>query len=145
MSDQNPIESQDVIAVIGMSCRFPGASNPAEFWENLKNGIESISLFSDEEALAAGTDRATINHPSFVRAGGILDGIDLFDAPFFGFTPREAEILDPQQRLFLECSWEALEDAGHDTEGFDGLVGVFAGSAMSTYLFNLMSNRAVMA
>ena len=92
------------IAIIGMAGRFPGAANVDEFWRNLKSGVESISFFSDEELLAAGVDPAVFNAPNYVKAGGALEGIDLFDASFFGFTPREAEIMDPQQRLFLECA-----------------------------------------
>jgi acyl transferase domain-containing protein/acyl carrier protein len=123
-----------------MSGRFPGAGNIAEFWRNLRDGAESVAFFSDEELRAAGIDAATLNDPSYVKAGGTLKDIELFDASFFGFNPREAEVLDPQQRIFLECAWESLEDAGYDPETYDGMIGVYAGMSMSSYLFNLYSN-----
>ena len=91
------------IAIIGMSCRFPDAPNPEAFWQNLKNGVESVRRFTQEDLLAAGIDPAIMNHPSYVNSGVVLEGIDMFDAAFFGLSPRDAEILDPQQRLFLEC------------------------------------------
>lgn len=131
------------IAIIGMAGRFPGAKNIDEFWYNLQQGIESIHVFSDEELRKNGVDEALINHPQYIKAGGFLDGIDLFDAAFFGFNPREAEILDPQHRLFLECAWEALENAGYDSENTSGTVGVYAGTAMNGYLFNLYTNATI--
>jgi acyl transferase domain-containing protein len=124
-----------------MSGRFPGARNLEDFWQNLRNGVESISFFSPQELAAAGVSPAISNHPDFVNAGGILDGIELFDASFFGFSPREAEILDPQQRLLLECAWQALEDSGYDPDRYEGAIGVYAGGILSSYLFNLLSNR----
>src|SRR5437868_2807272 len=102
------------IAVVGMSGRFPGAKDIAQFWKNLCGGVESISRFSRAELEAAGVAPEVYQHSRFVNAGGVLDDIDLFDASFFGFSPREAEILDPQQRIFMECAWQALEDAGYD-------------------------------
>src|SRR5215475_6587519 len=99
-----------------MACRFPGARNIAEFWQNLTNGVESISFFSDQQVQDSGVAPAVFNHPQFVKAGGILDEVELFDAAFFGYSPREAEIMDPQHRLFLECAWEAMEHAGYDSE-----------------------------
>ena len=104
--------NEDVVAIIGVSCRFPDARNPAAFWLNLCAGHESVREFSDEELRAAGSDPAKRLLPNFVSRGVILDEIDRFDAPFFGLNPRDAEILDPQQRIFLECAWEVLEDAG---------------------------------
>ncbi len=124
------------IAIIGMACRFPGARNIDEFWENLRNGVESIVFFSDEELLASGLDPAMLSHPDYVRAKGALDDIELFDARFFGFNPREAEIIDPQQRIFLECAWEALEHAGYDSTTYGGSIGVYAGAGLNTYLLN---------
>ena len=91
-------------------------------------GVESIVFFSDQELAAAGVDPALLRSPDYVKASGVLDDIDLFDAAFFGITPREAEIIDPQQRLFLECAWEALEHAGYDPESYDGPIGVYAGA-----------------
>ena len=130
------------IAVVGMAGRFPGARDTGEFWENLKNGVESVSFFSDEELLAAGVRPEALSDPNYVRAGAILEGVELFDAAFFGFNPREAETLDPQQRLFLECAWTALEDAGYAAKASGGSrIGVFAGASMNTYVFNLHANR----
>jgi|CZKH01.1.fsa_nt_gi acyl transferase domain-containing protein len=139
MSDAPDSPVSDGIAIVGMSGRFPGARNLSEFWNNLRNGVESISFFSEAELAASSADPRVTRHPNFVNAGGILDGIELFDAAFFGFTPREAETLDPQQRLLLECAWEAMEDAGYDPDRCRGPIGVYAGSAMSTYLFNLLA------
>jgi acyl transferase domain-containing protein/acyl carrier protein len=131
----------DELAIIGMSCRFPGAENPERFWEKLRDGVELVSAFTDEELLAEGVGPELLSHPDFVKAGGFMEGIELFDASFFGYTPREAELLDPQQRHFLECSWEALENAGYEPGGAHGLVGVFAGASISNYfLQNLITH-----
>ncbi|HET9710841.1 MAG TPA: beta-ketoacyl synthase N-terminal-like domain-containing protein, partial [Pyrinomonadaceae bacterium] len=99
------------IAIVGMDGRFPGARNTREFWRNLRNGVESISFFADDE-LEQPVTPELLSNPNFVKAKGILDDIDLFDASFFNITPREAQWMDPQQRLFLECAWSAIEDAG---------------------------------
>ena len=105
------------IAIIGMAARVPGAKNVKEFWHNLTHGIESISTFSDEELIASGVDVTSIaNDPSYVRAGGVLEDAELFDAAFFAVNPKEAELTDPQGRIILECSWEALEDSGYNPE-----------------------------
>jgi acyl transferase domain-containing protein/acyl carrier protein len=133
------------VAIIGMSGRFPGARNIDEFWENLRDGVESIISFSPEELGAAGVDQSELANPAYVPAGAVIDDIDLFDASFFGFSPREAESLDPQQRIFLETAWHALEDAGYNPETYPGLIGVYAGCAMSSYLDHLESNPAFMA
>jgi len=122
------------IAIVGMACCFPGAKNATEFWNNLKNGKESISFFNDEE-LENG-DEKLIKDPNFVKAGSVLEDAKSFDAQFFGFSEYDAKILDPQHRKFLECSWEALEDGGYDPYTFKGSIGVFAGSGFSTYLIN---------
>ncbi|MGJ5676051.1 MAG: SDR family NAD(P)-dependent oxidoreductase [Nostochopsis sp.] len=138
----NNFDENDEIAIIGINGRFPGAKNVDKFWEILRDGIESISHFTDEELLAAGVDSDLLNDPNYVKAGSIIEDIELFDAAFFGFTPREAEITDPQHRLFLESAWEALESAGYDSESYNGKVGVFAGVTNSNYLFvNLYSNQ----
>src|SRR6185295_17632659 len=113
-------ETSREIAIVGMAARFPGAANVDKFWTNLRDGVESVSFFSVEELVAAGADLALLSHPHYVKAGVMLDGADLFDARFFGFNPREVEMMDPQHRLFLECSWEALEDAGYDSEQYEG-------------------------
>ncbi len=137
----------DSIAIIGMSGRFPGARTTREFWQNLRNGVESISFFSPEELELAGIPLAASEQPNFVGAGGVLDDVDLFDALFFGFSARDAEVMDPQQRLFLECAWESLEDAGYNADAYDGAIGVYAGQALSTYLYNVYASpdRAVYA
>lgn len=138
----NRFDGKDEIAIVGMAGRFPGAKNLDDFWQNLRDGVESISFFTDEELISTGTDPALFNDPKYVKAGTILEDIELFDAAFFGFTPREAEIADPQQRLFLECAWEALENAGYDSETYLGQIGLFAGVTLSSYLFyNLYPNR----
>ncbi|MDZ8079256.1 MAG: SDR family NAD(P)-dependent oxidoreductase [Nostoc sp. DcaGUA01] len=132
----------DEIAIIGITGRFPGANNVDKFWENLRDGVESISRFTDEELLAAGVEATLLNDPNYVKAGSIIEGVELFDAAFFGYTPREAEITDPQHRMFLESAWEALESAGYDSESYKGKIGVYAGVTNSNYLFtNLASNK----
>lgn len=129
------------IAIVGMACRFPGARNIDEFWENLRRGVESVTFFSREELLAEGISETLLKDPQYVRANAILDDIDRFDADFFGLTPREAQITDPQHRLFLECAWESLEHAGYYPEGYAGKIGVYAGAGMSSYLLsNLIPN-----
>ena len=140
MSDSKLADHSDQIAIVGMAGRFPGARDLNQYWENLRAGVESISFFTDEELLAAGVDPRFLNDPAYVKAAGVLDEIDQFDATFFGFNPREAEITDPQQRVFLECAWEAMEDAGYDSESYNGAVGVFAGVGMNTYWLNLFAN-----
>lgn len=124
------------IAIIGMSGRFPGAKNIEAFWENLRDGVESISRLSDEELVSAGVDASLLNHPQYVRATGVLSDIDRFDASFFGFNARDAEIMDPQHRLFLEHCWEAIEGAGYNPETYVGSIGVYAGTGLNSYLLN---------
>ncbi|MGH9760991.1 MAG: beta-ketoacyl synthase N-terminal-like domain-containing protein, partial [Blastocatellia bacterium] len=122
------------IAIVGMSCRFPGASTIDDFWRNLRDGIESIRFFSDEEMKQFGVDSAELLATDFVKAGARIEDSECFDAAFFGFSPREARSLDPQHRVFLECAYQAFDDAGCDTETFPGLIGVYAGTSMSSYL-----------
>src|SRR5258706_9336992 len=122
------------VAIIGMAGRFPGASTIAEFWSNLRAGVESIATFSDDELRRTGVEPALLGHPDYVKASAIVDDIDLFDAAFFGYTPREAATMDPQHRIFLECAWEALESAGYDPARYTGAIGVFAGAGLNTYL-----------
>ena len=130
------------IAVVGMSVRVPGAETLAQFWSNLRDGVESIHFFSDEELRAAGVAAAELANPDYVKASGALRDIELFDADFFGFTPREAETLDPQHRVFLECSWRALEHAGCDPERYDGRIAVYGGVGLNGYLIhNLLGHR----
>ena len=124
------------IAIIGMACRFPGADTVAAFWGNLCGGVESITFFSDAELLAAGVEPSALLNPHYVKAGPILRDVETFDAPFFGYSPREAAIMDPQHRLFLEVAWEAFEDAGYYPDAYDGPIGVFAGGGgvVTSYL-----------
>lgn len=124
------------IAIIGMGCRYPGAADPDAFWENIKNGVNCITRFSESQLLEAGVDPALCRNPAYVPARGVLAFADQFDADFFGFSPREAEITDVQHRIFLECAWEALESGGYPAEDHFGTIGVFAGSDMSTYFLN---------
>jgi len=134
-------EPLEEVAVVGMAGRFPGAPDLETFWRNLRDGVESISRFSDEEMLAAGVEPEVLANPRYVRARGVIAGAKLFDAPFFGLSPREAAITDPQQRVFLECAWEALEQAGIDPETHAGRIAVYAGQTFSTYLVvNLLSH-----
>lgn len=131
------------IAIIGMSCRFPQAKTPEAFWQNLRDGIECVKEFSREELQSAGVDPSIINYPTYVNTGVILEDLEYFDASFFDFSTREAEILDPQQRIFLECAWEALENAGYDTNFYKGLIGIYGGVDMSSYEFRyIYSNEA---
>jgi phthiocerol/phenolphthiocerol synthesis type-I polyketide synthase E len=133
------------IAVIGMACRLPGAQSPDEFWRNLREGRESIRVLSDEELAAAGVDATQRRDPRYVPAKGVLEDADGFDAGFFSVSPREAALMDPQQRIFLETSWSALEDAGYDPRKYEGSIAVFAGSILSMYLLrHLAPNREVM-
>ncbi|HKS99529.1 MAG TPA: beta-ketoacyl synthase N-terminal-like domain-containing protein [Rugosimonospora sp.] len=122
------------IAIVGLSGRFPGAGNVEEFWDNLRGGVESIRFFADAELLAAGVDPELLRDPHYVKAAPVLAGVDRFDARLFGYAPREASLLDPQHRVFLECAREALEDAGYDPAKFAGRIGVYAGGSISTYL-----------
>ncbi|HLP62760.1 MAG TPA: beta-ketoacyl synthase N-terminal-like domain-containing protein, partial [Candidatus Deferrimicrobium sp.] len=117
------------IAVIGMAGRFPGAKNIDEFWDNIKNGVESIRFFTREQLTQLGVEDELINNPDYVPAKGVLESKEYFDSFFFDYTPAEAEILDPQVRLFHECTWEALENAGYDPFNYDGAIGLYAGAS----------------
>ena len=133
----------DAVAIVGLAGRFPGAANVTEFWDNLTRGVDSITHFTDSELLDAGIAPEMLADPDYVKARGFLQDAALFDAGFFGIPPKEADVLDPQHRLFLECAWEALEDAGCDPETYGGTVGVWAGSGLNTYLLaNLCGTRA---
>ncbi|AUB43294.1 Non-ribosomal peptide synthetase component F (plasmid) [Nostoc flagelliforme CCNUN1] len=131
------------IAVIGMAGRFPGAKNLNDFWGNLQKGVESISFFTDEELLASGIDPDVLSKPNYVKASGVLKDIEVFDASFFDFDSKEAEITDPQHRFFLECAWEALENAGYDSLSYKGSIGTYAGTGSNRYLVNLYSNQNI--
>jgi acyl transferase domain-containing protein/acyl carrier protein len=140
-SSVNDSTNENDIAVVGLTCRFPGARNVDEFWQNLRDGVESVTYFTDEELEASGVDRAILRRLNYVKAGALLDGADLFDASFFGITPREAELIDPQHRIFLECAWEALEHAGYNVETYDGWIGVYAGAGFNSYLSNQLHSN----
>ena len=132
----------EAIAIIGMAGRFPGARTVEQFWHNLCQGVESVVPLTDDALRTVGVDQKTLKDPNYVKAEGIIEGLDEFDAAFFGYTSREAELTDPQQRLFLECAWEALENAALDPETYGGRIGVYAGASKGGYLFyNLASNR----
>ncbi|MBX3596784.1 MAG: amino acid adenylation domain-containing protein [Rhizobiaceae bacterium] len=129
------------IAIVGRAGRFPSARNVDEFWDMLREARVASRRLTDSELLARGVSRKQLADPNYIRVANILPDMECFDASFFGFSPKEASILDPQHRHFLECGWEALEDAGYVPEKFDGRIGVFAGSGMQAYLpFNLLSN-----
>lgn len=123
------------IAIVGMSGRFPGASSLDVFWSNISQGVDSVTHFEPDSLEDAFTDEERAA-PNYVAARPILENVELFDAEFFGITPREAELADPQHRLFLECAWEAIEDAGYDHASYPGAIGVFAGCSMPTYFLN---------
>ncbi|HLP60131.1 MAG TPA: type I polyketide synthase, partial [Candidatus Deferrimicrobium sp.] len=121
------------IAVIGMAGRFPGARNISEFWNNLKNGVETITFFSTAELEEAGCDPGLLKNPKYVKAMGYLQDIEYFDGSFFGYTPMESEVTDPQMRIFHECAWEALEDAGYDPGSYSGRIGFYSGGESSSF------------
>jgi len=144
MNKTDTDDSSVSVAVIGMAGRFPGARNIGEFWHNLCNGIESISSFSEEELLNSGVDPDLLKKQNYVKANSVLEDVEMFDASFFGYTPREAEVMDPQHRLFLECAWESLEDAGYVPENYKGRIGVFSGTGTNSYFQNnLLPNREI--
>lgn len=129
------------IAVIGMAGRFPGADDIDSFWANIRDGVESVKRYSDDELRAMGVPQALLDDAGYVKAGVPLAGMDLFDADFFGYTPRDAEQLDPQHRLFLECAWQALEHAGYEGRRHPGAIGVYAGTGASVYLMRHLLPR----
>ena len=132
------------IAIIGMSGRFPKARDVDTLWRNLREGKECISFFSDSELQSSGVPSDLISNPNYVKAKGILEDIEFFDASFFGFNPKEAETIDPQHRLFLECAWEALESSGYNSQHYNGLIGVYAGTSLSGYLIHNLLPRTLM-
>src|ERR1700690_887119 len=152
----NPSDENDQfgIAIIGMACRFPDARNVNDFWNNLQNGVESIRSFTEDELKSSGVDEKTMRDPSFVNAGTVMPDADAFDAAFFGINAREAEIMDPQHRVFLETAWEALEDAGYCPDEYQDPIGVFGGVGQNSYfqknlitrpeLLQLLGNHSIM-
>ncbi|MAT96289.1 MAG: hypothetical protein CL608_04030 [Anaerolineaceae bacterium] len=148
MSNQDILDALEgtEIAVVGMAGRFPGAQDIETYWRNLRDGVESITFYTDEELREAGVPEALLRHPNYVKSGAPLDDMDKFDASFFGFGPRDAAIMDPQHRNFLEVAWTALEHAGYDPERFDGAIGVFGGSGHNAYMpYNLLTNPELVA
>ncbi|SPF40209.1 putative Phenylalanine racemase (ATP-hydrolyzing) [Candidatus Sulfotelmatobacter kueseliae] len=148
-SERNPATEDGLlregVAVIGMTGRFPGAANLDQLWRNLCNAVESISFFTPEE-LGPGIDPHLRRDPDYIRARGLIEGADLFDAAFFGINPLEAKVMDPQQRIFLELAQQALENAGYDPERYKGRIGVFAGIGDNHYYTtNLLTQPDLLA
>ena len=141
-ADTSPEIGENDIAIVGMAAHLPGAEDVQTYWQNLRDGIESIRRLNREDLLAAGEAPHLIDRPDYVPAAAVLDGFERFDADFFGLSPKEAAIMDPQHRHFLEVAWEAMEQAGHVPDNFDGNIGVYAGCGMGSYFyFNVCSNR----
>ena len=140
-SGDGPELPENAIAIVGMSCRFAQARGIDDYWDLLRNGREAIETFSDDELIAAGVSPALLRNRNYVRRGAPLGDMECFDATLFGLSPRDAAIMDPQHRHFLECTWEALENAGHTPQRFDGVIGVYAGSGHNAYMpYNLLTN-----
>ncbi len=138
---EQPASGTKAFAIVGMTGRFPGAGNVEEFWQNLQGGVESIRDLSDDELRAAGISEELLASPSYIKRGSFVKDFDLFDARFFDISAREAELIDPQQRIFLECAWEALENAGYTARSYPGKIGLYAGSGPNTYFLNLLSDE----
>mgnify|MGYP000206041046 CR=1 FL=1 len=139
--DAAPANAVDEIAIVGMAGRFPGADDIDTFWRNLCDGVESIRDLSDQESSEAGVSAATLAEPRYVRRKGVLNDAARFDAPFFGYPPREALLMDPQQRLFLEVGWQALEHAGYDSQTYGGRIGVVGGTGRAAYLLHFLDTH----
>lgn len=131
------------VAIIGMDCRFPGANNIKEYWSLLKNGLETIKQLDNEDLCRANINKDIVGKENYVKAASSIDMVDLFDASFFGYSPKEASYIDPQQRIFLELAWTCLEEAGYNSEQYDGSIGVFAGEGFNSYLINNLVNRNI--
>jgi acyl transferase domain-containing protein len=134
----------DGIAIVGMAGRFPGAATVDDLWRNIRDGVDAVRDLTDDEILAAGVPASALADPAYVKAGPVLDDVEMFDADFFGINAHEAELTDPQHRLFLECAWAAIEQAGYDVSRLDARVGVFAGAGLNTYLFQLAAARDIL-
>ena len=128
------------VAIIGMAGRFPGAEDINQFWENLCNGVESTTFFTEDQ-IDPSIDRALVRRPDYVKARGVLQNADKFDAAFFGISAAEAAIMDPQQRILLEVAWESLENAGYMPDTYEGMIGIYAGMNNNTYFQNFVSKR----
>jgi len=145
MSNQDIEFEETDIAIVGMAARLPGANNVDEFWNNLENSVESFTRYTDEELLERGISQRVIDDPNYQKIGRPLDNMEMFDAALFGFSPKDASIMDPQHRHFLEVSWEALEHAGYDPKQYTGSIGVFGGSGHNAYMpYNLFTNPDLM-
>src|SRR4051812_39502222 len=144
MDSHNRAEDASIeeIAIVGAAGRFPDAASVEELWLNVCSGAESVRAFTDEEMLGDHVLTEELVQPGVVKAGAVLDDVDRFDAEFFGISGREAEIMDPQQRFFLECAWEALESAGCVPSRFQGSIGVFGGSSANSYLLSNLFTRS---
>lgn len=134
--------SDTAIAIVGIGCRFPDAWTPDEFWANITGGVVSMRPLADDVLRQSGVDDATLRADDYVKIGALLPGAADFAAEFFGYTPREAELIDPQQRVFLEAAWEALERAGHGASASRRTVGVFAGTGAGPYTAALFAAKA---
>ncbi len=133
------------IAIVGMAGRFPGAFDAEELWTRVRNGDDCLVDLDADELISKGVPAATVSSPDYVRRTGIVEAVDMFDPGFFGIGKRDAAIMDPQHRLFMECVWEALESSAHTPEGFGGSIGLFGGSGMNTYLLNnLLTNPNIL-
>ncbi len=132
-SEMNDNLPSGAVAIIGMVGRFPGANDLETYWRNIRDGVETVTHFTEERLLAAGISPGIVQHPAYVKARGIVDDIDKFDPAFFGYSARDAVVMDPQQRMFLQCAWEALENAGYDPRAYQGLIGVYGGCTASSY------------
>jgi len=140
--EQNFIDEDLGIAIIAVGGRFPQAEDINQFWQNLKDGVECISFFSDRELLESGVKTELLNNPNYVKASSVLSDIDMFDASFFSYSRKEAQEIDPQQRLFLECAWETIEKGGYNPDTYQGLIGVYAGAGINEYLLrNVYPNQ----
>lgn len=146
MSRQTPETPRAVdVAIIGMAARFPGAASVDQFWANVRDGVESIRRLNDEELAAAGVPASTLADPDYVKASPVLDDVDKFDAAFFGLSARDASVMDPAHRIFLEISWKAFEHAGYTALPEEGAVGVFAAAGAPIYMMeNLRTNPDLM-
>ncbi|RQX19103.1 beta-ketoacyl synthase, partial [Micromonospora chalcea] len=139
-------ETVEPIAIVGLSLRVPGAASAEEFWRNLVVGAESLTRFTRAELLARGVPAEQLDDPAYVPVAAVLDGVDRFDAELFGLSPRDAELTDPQQRLFLEHAHAALTDAGCDPARYDGEIGVYAGGNADLYQWlNVRRNPRALA
>src|SRR5262245_60448332 len=135
--DATPLSGIAIVAMVG---RFPGAPDLDAYWRVIRDGLQTITHFTDEQLAAAGIDAPTLSNPAYVKARGVLEGIEEFDPAFFGFSARDAMIMDPQQRLFFECTWEALEKAGYDPRTYQGAVGLYGGASPTSYHTHLWNH-----